>query len=141
MEYDVVILTMPYLKTLKFLNFFGKILKLIFHKQSSYPKKYVLTIEENYLTRQLSLKFTYPFRTTCKQLCWMFYWFISKAKQSFQTTSGKFGCFKFLFWLPQLLLSETKSVLFKFSTSSSLTNLYIDYGRKYVLIYSFKDLY
>ena len=69
MEYDVVILTMPYLKTLKFLNCFRKILKLIFHKQSSYPTEYVLTIEENYLTGHLSLKFTYPFRTTCKQLC------------------------------------------------------------------------
>ena len=131
MEYDVVILTMPYLKTLKFLNFFGKILKLIFHKQSSYPKKYVLTIEENYLTRQLSLKFTYPFRTTCKQLCWMFYWFISKAKQSFQTASGKFGFFKFSIWFTSCyFLKQNRHFLNFLPVLASLIYILITAGSK-----------
>ena len=46
---------------------FHKFPKLVFHKQPSCPKIYVLNMEESYLNWQLSRKFFYTFRTTVLQ--------------------------------------------------------------------------
>ena len=63
LEYDA--LSLSYLFS-NFLLWFHKIVKLVFHKQLSCPKKYVLKIEEDYLTWHLWSKFSYNFRASIK---------------------------------------------------------------------------
>ena len=69
----------------------------------------------------------------------MCYAFISKVKQSFLIASDRSGCFEFLVWFSSTaLLIRMKSLFFTLSTSPNVTNLCVDYGRKYELAYNFK---
>ena len=105
-EDDATPLTMPYLKVL-LMVWLHKRLKLSFHKQPPWPRR-ICAENLRKLTWQRSQKFFYTFRAaillkTCKQLCWMHYWFISKEQNNFHTVSGQSDCCDFYFDLVQSL--------------------------------------
>ena len=65
-------------------------------------------------------------------ICYRFIYFL--------TASSQFGSFHNSFWFSSAnLLSKKKPLFFNFSTSPNVTNLFIDYGGNYVLVYIFKD--